>query len=300
MIVGVIGLGSIGMVHAKNLLAMGHEVIGWDPDQLRGEMLVLAGGKLSPEEPPYKFETLHKCDAVVIAAPSDQHLSHLRNSTSRKRPTFVEKPLAGGEGFSDVSYAEKVLAEAKSLVMVAQNMRYHPVVKLAKEQVDRRGPPQEAWFRILQKNTKYTDPVILNWGAHEVDMALYLVDKDLRFDVGDVTQDRAIFSLKSKQSHVGIHLDYLSEPWVRDFALHWPEASLYADVQNFKMEIFQTEAGEIVSREVIAVEGSHEQTYVDEMKEFIRRVEGHSSDGIGATGEDGLRCLKVLLEAQNA
>ena len=51
-------------------------------------------------------------------------------------------------------------------------------------------------------------------------------------------------------------------------------------------------------REVIAVEGSHEQTYVDEMKEFIRRVDGHSTDGIGATGEDGLRCLKLLLEAQ--
>ena len=36
----------------------------------------------------------------------------------------------------------------------------------------------------------------------------------------------------------------------------------------------------------------------DEMKEFIRRVNGEESDGIGATGEDGLACLELLLTAQ--
>lgn len=278
MIIGLLGQGSIGLVHTKNAIKLGHEVVFYDP--------------AIPNSLADEAECISLADAVVISSPSINHSKHIEMCAEAGKPMLVEKPIST----SMDDWTKDAIAN--SLVMVANNCRYHPVVKLAKEHIDRLGPPSEAWFRILQKNTKYTDPVILNWGAHEVDMALYLVDKDLRFDVGDVTQDMAIFSLKSKQSHVGIHLDYLSEPWVRDFALHWPDTSLYADVQNFKMEIFQTEAGEIVSREIIAVEGSHEDSYKAEMAEFIRRVEGKPSDGVGATGEDGLRCLKVLLEAQ--
>lgn len=290
MIIGVIGPGSIGMRHAKNLLAMGHVVLGYD-------IAEHPIGDFGIEWIPTTEGVLEKSDAVVIATPSDQHTIDMYCCFQNK-PTFVEKPI--GVSQQCVLDIEAMLKHGNKTIMVGNNMRYHPVVKLAKERVDRMGPPSQSWFRILQKNTKYTDPVILNWGAHEVDLALYLVDKNLQFDAGDVTQDSAVFSLKSDRHSVGVHLDYLAEPWVRDFALHWPDTSIYADVQNFKVTILKTGDREIMSREVIAVEGSHDETYKAEMEEFIRRVEGHSTDGIGATGEDGLRCLKLLLEAQKS
>ena len=293
MIIGIIGLGSIGLVHAKNLLAMGHAVTVYDPKMTQTELDINSASDVGM--------LLWAADAVVIASPSSEHFSQIADCLFKAKPVFVEKPIFGHGGSGSKWDAVCSLIERNNPpIMTGNNMRYHPVVKLAKEHVERLGPPQEAWFRILQKNTKYTDPVVLNWGAHEVDLALYLVDGNLKFDVGDVAQDRAIFALKSTGHSVGVHLDYLAEPWIRDFALHWPDTSIHADVQNFKMDIYKTEEREIVSREAVAVEGSHEQTYVDEMREFIRRVEGHSTDGIGATGEDGLRCLKLLLEAQKS
>jgi len=287
MIVGVVGLGSIGKRHARNLLAMGHAITGFDIMPSAGlELGINVSDCLG----------FQSCDAVVIASPTNEHSHGALRAIRDRKHVFIEKPMA-----ASLAQAEEIMEDARyydRTVMVGNNMRYHPVVKLVKERMfELGGPYLNAWFMLKQKNTKYTEPVTLNWGAHEVDLALYLLDKKLGVMEGQskVSQDEAKFVLRNGSGPlVHIHLDYLMEPQERSFAIHGPEASIHGDLENLVVHIFKNG-----SREIIAVEGSHDQTYVEEMEEFIRRVEGKPPDGIGATGEDGLRCLKLLLEAQN-
>ena len=292
MIVGVIGLGSIGMRHAKNLLAMGHEVYGMDSDIGKiGELIKLGGYNADGDKKPYLG-----INAMVIASPTHLHFAHaygeLRWPSSK--PVLIEKPI--GRSLVETQTLLDMAKDYDVQVMVGNNMRYHPVVKVVKERMwELGGHYTSAWFAIKQKNTKYTDPVVLNWGAHEVDLALYLLGKMSKVESAKCSQNEASMILRGAAGRQLVHvdLDYLTEPWERYFTIHGPDASIHADLENFVVHIFSRQG-----REIIAVEGSHEQTYVDEMEEFMRRVEGRPPDGIGATGEEGLSCLKLLLEAQ--
>lgn len=293
MIVGIVGLGRMGLIHAKNLLEMGHTVSVYDPNMQQTELDVNSASDI---------EMLSISDAVVIATATKLHAEHIKACASKHM--FVEKPIVetaeqalvlGAVWKNRIDYAMHT-----PITMVGNNMRYHPVVKVVKERMrELGGKYNSAWFSLSQKKEKPRDHVVLNWGAHEVDLAHYLLDNGLEFwqQEAKVSEDSAAFFIRRASGPpVHIHLDYNGDPSEhRYFTIHGNDASIHADIDNFVVHIFSRQG-----REIIAVEGSHEEAYRAEMTEFIRRVEGKEPDGIGATGEDGIRCLKVLLEAMNA
>ena len=67
----VIGLGRMGMIHAKNLLALGHNVYGYDPDDARCQKLEAIGGSLIYDPVTDNGATsVKECDAIVISTPT--------------------------------------------------------------------------------------------------------------------------------------------------------------------------------------------------------------------------------------
>lgn len=271
--IGVIGVGSIGQRHVQNIINLGHKCVYHDKahaNELTAETVIKSS------------------DAVVISCPSDLHLHYIEMCADAGKPMLVEKPLA-----TEISDKLRRII-ATSNIMVGNNLRYHPVIKEIKGRLLEVGKIELAWFYLGQKNNKYTDPVIMNWGAHEVDLARYLVG-DLQYQSGAVAQDTADIVLKSTDGvDVDIHLNYLEEPYRRDFTLHGNIGSIHGNIEELIVNVFTSEG-----REIVFLPGSIDQTYVEEMQEFIRRVDGRKPDGIGATGADGLRCLELLLEAKN-
>jgi len=280
--IGIIGLGQMGLIHAKNLKDMGCEVIGVDPHFIGcfpGELYESVGRMM---------EDSASVDAVVVATPSRRHYVDINHAYDYGLPVFVEKPLADGIQF---------LPTMSKVLMTGSNMRYHPVIKVVKERMHELGGPyQGAWFLLHQEKQNAVDPVILNWGAHEVDLALYLLDRKLTPSPGAiVTHDTAEFILRFNSGPL-VHFDLsYSGPNQRCFTIHGPNASIFADLDNFVIHIHSKDG-----REVIAVAGSLDQTYKDEMAEFLRRIDEPSTDGIGATGAEGLKCLELLLEVQKS
>ena len=277
--IGIIGFGSIGKVHAKTILKLGHQSVIYDP---------AVQGSLADID-----ECIALSDAVVIATPTKDHFTSALRAVAAKKHVFIEKPIG-----QSVLETGVMLADAQHFgltVMCGNNMRYHPVVKVVKERMwELGGPYQGAWFLLHQEKQNAADPVILNWGAHEVDLALYLLDRKLTPAPGAVvTHDTAEFTLRFNSGPlVHFNLSY-SGPNDRCFVIHGPNASIFASLDNFIVNVF-SKAG----REIIAVAGSHDQTYRDEMAEFLRRIDEPSTDGIGATGAEGLKCLELLLEVQ--
>lgn len=287
--IGVIGLGSIGMRHAKNLLEMGHKVAGWDPDAAKSKALTGLGGMEMDNPIPYDFETLGACDGVVIASPTHMHLAHLDRAVLRKKVTLVEKPISDA---TDTSFAKEILAAATKPVIMGNNLRWHPCVKKAKEWMGVIGAPIWASFTCSQKNTKYTDPCILNWGAHEIDLARYMLgDAHVTAAVGD---DQIMdVCLAHDTCPSTVHVDYLAPVERRGFCIIGENGNIGVDLKNRNGTLTLKGTTEIFADR----SGGWDQDYKDEMQAFIDLIDGKPHPE-AATGADGLATLELILEAQ--
>ncbi|MEA2026312.1 MAG: Gfo/Idh/MocA family oxidoreductase, partial [Chloroflexota bacterium] len=89
----VFGAGRIGPLHARTLLAAdgADEVCIMDVDAGRAAK---AAEVLGISVAHTVDEAFDGADAVVIAAPTDEHASLIRAALARSLPTFCEKPLA--------------------------------------------------------------------------------------------------------------------------------------------------------------------------------------------------------------
>lgn len=86
MKVGVIGLGSIGQRHARNLVSMGHEVVGIDLDN----NVVVPNIQRAPDGAMFWDSAP---EAVVVCTPPKDHLATASYVLGRGVPVFIEKPV---------------------------------------------------------------------------------------------------------------------------------------------------------------------------------------------------------------
>ena len=89
MKIGVWGLGSIGLRHAKNAMQEGVSVIGFDPDVQRIQLLEELGGE--PLENEQKL--LNEADAIIICSPNHLHFKHLSQCIDAGCHVLIEKPI---------------------------------------------------------------------------------------------------------------------------------------------------------------------------------------------------------------
>lgn len=287
MKVGVLGLGSIGMRHAQNLHALGHEVLAYDP-KIGSPM---AGGSLYT--PASREELFTKVKAVVSATPSDHHIVDLQSAVAHGVPILIEKPIA-----TEISHELMDLlreAEHDELpIMVGYNLRFHKVVIQLKTWLDQGVIGQVHWahFCCGQLNERYTDSVLLNW-SHEIDLALYLlgpakVDCAMlrrrgRIDIADLCL--------SHESGAGstIHLDYVTKPYRRDGVIAGSKGNI---VFNLEFPRFASCTNDT---DFHHMEDTWDQNYVTEMEAFLRRAQGKPA--FGATAKDGAAALRICMEA---
>lgn len=118
MKVAVVGLGSAGARHARNLLELGHEVVGFDP--------AASAGLDQIERAPTVGEAMERVDAVIIASPTSLHGAHALSAIEMHRHVLIEKPVA-----ATAAEAERVMTAADRAGVVcgvAMNLRFHPGV----------------------------------------------------------------------------------------------------------------------------------------------------------------------------
>jgi predicted dehydrogenase len=123
--IAVLGLGSIGLRHAANLISLGASVVGFDPNPERHALLRDLGGTVATS----RDMALHLVDAAVIATPNRYHVQDLTACLRARRPCFIEKPLAhtAAEPLPLIEEAEKL----GLLIFPGMNLRFHPAVMAA-------------------------------------------------------------------------------------------------------------------------------------------------------------------------
>lgn len=282
MKIGILGLGSIGLRHAQNLITSGHEVWGYDPDITRSQMLVNIGGNGCTRE-----EAITNVNGIIISSPTTEHLKDIHDSYNLNSiGVFVEKPIAHIMD-NEIDWVD----------MVGFMLRFRSCVIAAKEWIPKIGKPIWANFTVAQYNDKYTDSVILNW-SHECDLALYLLGPGgvtaCTASGSDGRDDLADILLKHENGcHTAIHLDYLTRPEVRQFIVVGTQATIIADIVH--NQAWLRGADEIMWDHSDDVD-SFDDNYKDEIQAFIDRIDGKKT--IGCTGEEALEVLKICLEAK--
>lgn len=303
--VAVIGLGSIGLRHAQNLSRLGMQVLGYDPDPQRCEMLLKQGGATSSSAD----AALRESDAVVIATPNAFHFQGVADAIDAGCHVFVEKPLA-----HSISGLEELLsrAEGKGLtVFVGMNLRYHPVVKLARNILADGTLGKLLWGRFVAAsylpNWRPQQDYRMGYAAnvttggvvfdfiHEFDLAWYLLgaakvltahaessseielDSDsiadvvLRHDTGIITT---------------LHVDYVTKARQRRIEVAGTQGVLFVDIERSQL-LMHNNDGEIVKEQ--SFETDVNDMYFNEMDSFLKCAR----DG-GCAEQNSREALEVL------
>ena len=303
MRIAVLGLGSIGLRHARNLMEFGHEVIGFDPDPKRGVEVGRANSRA---------EALSAASAAIIASPNDCHLEDLNAALQQGLHVFVEKPPAHtADGLAPLV----ARAEENSLVFfTGVNLRVCPVVREARTLIQAGEIGDPIWGRFLgsswlpgwrpdQNHTAgYTaDPrtggVLFDY-YHEFDLAVHLL--------GDATPIAAsarttgLVSIASDDCadallrHDGgvqstIHVDYVSRVPSRTAEIAGTKGLLRLDLNNRLLEHTPAED----ERRVTRYEGDFSSDYVEEMRTFLECIQGDQTPPCG--GREALRVLELVV-----
>ena len=298
MKIGVVGYGSIGQRHAANIEKLGHKPIVYDPRFRRDVKL---------EHHLYDSDVT----AIVVATPSVIHESALRASVERGKHVLVEKPLSVAIG--QAPELLQVAREKGLLVVMGNNLRFHPCVQKAATwlQSGATGAPACANFTCAQLSSKHpylSNGVILNTGAHEVDLAMHLLGPAkvlcATASAGLYGEDIADFVLLHENGcRSSFHLDFVSRLPLRTFRIVGTEGEIFCNLIDRDLLGRQPDdkLPDVVHRNLYRGEGSWDTDYLNEMRTFIDLIE-KTEPAIPpiATGADGLAVLRVLLDVRRA
>jgi predicted dehydrogenase len=292
--VAVLGLGSAGSRHCRNLVELGAEPIAWDPDDSRE----VPDGTRRVSSAAEAFEL---AEAAIIASPSSHHAEQAIDAIDAGLPTLVEKPLA-----TTAPDADRVATQAKERAVacgVAMNLRYLPALAALKGlvEVGELGTIMRArlWFgydlRRWRTSQDYRDSysakaelgggIVLD-AIHELDYLCWLLGpaasvaattgrvSSLEIDVEDSAS--AVIELASG-AIATVDLDFVSPVYQRGCVLTGTEGIAEWSFTDETINVMATNGG----RRIDAA-GDVAATYRAEIEDFLRAVGNRSEPSVSA------------------
>ncbi|HYB69898.1 MAG TPA: Gfo/Idh/MocA family oxidoreductase [Candidatus Bathyarchaeia archaeon] len=315
----VVGAGSIGQRHARNLRALGHEPIVFDTD---AERLAKVGALLDVETlPTLAAGADRKADGILVCTPPASHVAVARETLDWGGHLFIEKPLApsGRE-------VGRLLEEAEARgrrVLVGCNLRFFKPLQRVKALVDEGRVGRVLSVRaqcgfylpFWQPGTDYRqtyrahaaqgggilldaihDFDYLRWIFGEVREVLGTVERlaDFQTDVEDFGE----VTLRFTSGVIAqLHLDYLQRSYRRSCEVIGERGVIVWDYIDRRVTLF-TEERDRWQGFGEPIDFNHNEMFVEEMAHFVRCLEGREAPVVD--GSDALRTLRVVEAAKTS
>jgi len=313
----IVGCGSIGERHMRNLRTLGVADIGVvDPLTARVDEAVR---KLGARRHRQLGEGLaSKPDAVLVCTPPHAHTSVARQAISAGCHVFIEKPLANMlEGI------DELLAEAACrgrIIYVGYNLRFHAGLRRLKQRLDEAvigrtmniraefGQYLPDWRPTQDYRQTYTAHVAMGGGiildaSHELDYVRWLCGEieSVSCAAGKLsglemdTEDMAEITLRIKGNLIAqVHLDCLQRDYVRTCKVVGEKGTLIWDL---KQGVRHYDAATARWQDEPIVPDLNDM-YVKEMEHFLSCVRGEASPLVD--GVTGKRVLELALAAKRS
>lgn len=309
----VVGLGSVGRRHARNLRALGRSVSGIDPRLDRIQKACAEGALCETYQ---HLETALEKDwtGIIIGSPTSFHVDQIKAVCERTKAwVLAEKPL----GMS-AAEAEVLLPHAHR-ILLGYTYRWWPPIQAFRKQLQSgvlgrllhlRGVmsahladwhPWERYQDFFMSSRSLGGGALLD-ESHLVDLALWFgvrptkvaafVDtiSDLEIDA----DDHVDLLLRGQEGeHVNLHLDIYGRPHERGLTAVCTEGSI-----SYSYETNQVLVSRGKETETFSFDCERNLMFEGVVEEFIALCNGEAS--LTCTVEDGLLVLRVLDAARRS
>lgn len=293
----VIGCGSIGQKHIRNLKKLGIDVAGCEMNISRAnEVKKIYGIKVFGKlQDAFKAE----CNAAIICTPTSTHVPIAIEAARRKMHILIEKPLSAD--FKKVDELTELAKKNRLSVLVACNARFLPSLSYVKKMIDNDiigkilsakvecgfylpyWHPESDYRKEYSARQRLGGGVILD-DIHEIDSLRWLfgevkevfcfADKvsDLEID----TEDIAEIVLKFKKGVVAeLHLDYLQKTYRRFYEFIGENGIIILDFIAQSVKIYSAKTDKW-TKKVFAKElkTRNEAMFTGELRHFVNCING--------------------------
>lgn len=316
----IIGGGSIGKRHVRNLLTFGQKnIYVVEPNEKR------AKDEIEKEMGLKTFRSLEnafdqiKFDMVFVCSPSIFHIDQALYCVKKDCDIFIEKPIS-----HDLIGTKKLLNEIKKrklIGMMGSNWKFYPLFQKMKALLDEKKigkvlsvrcqfgqylpdwHPWEDHRKGYSANKKLGGGVLLE--SHEFDYITWFLGDvkkiacfaDRISDVTVDTEDTAEVILKFENGATGeMHFDYLQRFYQRDFQFVGEKGTILWNVNDKKVILFIKDK----EKEEFLLDLKYDvnNMYVEEIKHFLDCVEKRKETVTSI--ERGVMVLKLICAAKES
>ena len=289
----VVGCGSIGRRHARNLKSLGVRQLGFcdtSPEALRQCREELTGEVFGDYgEALEKF----KPDMVLICTPPVYHVEEALAALRAHAHVFIEKPLS-----HESSGIQALITEGRRSnrnVQIGYNMRFHPGMQILKELIDSGKIGRVLWLNAeagqylpdwrpwqnyresYSARHELGGGIILD-GSHELDYTCWLLGRPTEvicraehlssLDV-DVEDSAWIYLTFSDRRRAEVHLDFVQRAYTRTCKVVGETGTALWDFSSQEVRWFS--AGEPGWKSIPYVFEANDM-YVAEMRHFLESL----------------------------
>ena len=288
----VVGYGSIGKRHVKNLSSLNQTQVSVCSKNKETWKLEKKGIKT--------FTTIEqalkeKHDVAIICNETSLHIKTAIKLADNGYHIFLEKPISNS--LKNIPALIKIIKRKKLITMVGCNMRFHHGIKLMKCLIDKNEigrilsvtvengsfmPDWHPWenYQISYASQKKLGGGVVLTQIHEIDYLYWFFGKvddvysftekltDLQIDVEDYSGSL----LKFKNKIIAeLHLDYFQKPSVRSCKIIGTKGQITWNWENNHVQIFKNKDKKWVTKN-IEKKFDRNKMFVDELQYFLKCV----------------------------
>jgi len=318
----VIGLGSIGKRHIRNLIDAGikpHNITGIDPRKDR----INETKKLYKIKETFNdlYKLNDKCyDAAIICSPTSLHITQAIFLAKKKINIFIEKPL--NHNLSKINLFKKLVKKNKLKVLITYPFRFSKHGLKLKETVNKNKLGKIYFFRGIfseylpdwhpwEDYTKfYMSKKNLGGGSlldqsHLIDMCHFLFGEakeihgcinskvsDLRVETDDLVN----MNIKFKNGTLGnIHQDMIGRKHQKNLEIICKNGNIYWNVYDLSVQIYNAKTKKT---KTFSFGKDHNKMYKNQTRHMIKILKNIDKPKVSL--EDGIHTMKIIEAAKKS
>ncbi|MEA3351626.1 MAG: Gfo/Idh/MocA family oxidoreductase [Chloroflexota bacterium] len=315
----IIGFGSIGRRHFRNLIDLGERNILF----LRSNRSTLADDEIAafPAETDLDAALGHNPDAVIVSNPTALHLDVAIPAAEAGCHLLLEKPIS--DSMQRVDALEKAVERGGGQVLVGFQFRYHPQLRqiaalLADGVIGQATSARVHWGEYLPSWHPWEDyrkgysarkdlggGVVLTL-SHPLDYLRWLLGDvaalwafSAQIDALDIgVEANAEIGLEFVDGALGsVHLDYVHRPPTHRLEIVGTQGNIRWDYIEGGLDVFRASVGKWIPN-TLAEGFERNDLFRDQMKHFLAVVRG--DDVPLCTLDDGIWAQKLAMAVHDS
>jgi predicted dehydrogenase len=331
----MVGLGSIGQRHVRNLrrlLGDRVEILAYRTRRLShvlsDQLTIQPGIDLESHYDIRGFGDLYEAlaqqpEAVFVTNPNSLHMPVALAAAEAGCNLFIEKPLS--HSLDDVDRLVELVDQQQLVALIGYHLRYHPCLRLVKELLQAEAVGSLLTVRLeygeflpgfhTYEDYRQTYPAHREMGGgvilsqiHELDVAYWLFGmprkvfalgghwSSLEIDVEDTASLLLECEYAGRPLPVHIQLDFVQRPPTRTYEIIGDRGTILVDLLSSVVRVLRSETGQVDVRTFEDLQRN--QLFLDELRHFLDCLAGQQRPMVSV--RDGAQSLRIALAARQS